>query len=496
MKINKPSFAKKRNFKYGAVATAITVGFVALVVVVNIIATLLLEKYPLTLDMTSGGKYEVSQESIDYVSKIDRDVTIYVLADESYFNDPNKGVYKAGDLYQIGEMLKKYSQYNDKITLSYIDLETNPGFAAKYPDENFTTADILVESDLRTQKFSWQEFFNIATSSTGGVSSASLNVEEVMTSALIYVTDENPTKVVMTEGHGEDAVAGLNNLLQKNGFELSTVETLGAEIDSSTQIVVVAAPKVDFTEAEIKKLDAFLVNGGAYGKQMIYIANPNQAELPNLEAFLAEWGIGFEDGVTVETDTNRIYYNEYFSIQDSDSIDLDFIGRTEALKAPILMHNVRPIKVLFEAQNLRSTKVLCSTYDSSVLAPLNAPEDWDAANEQKKAFNTIVAGQRETDTTDVNEIEHSTVVAFASSDMFASGIGDSDTFGNSQFTVSLLNELTGKESAITVASKDLTGVQLEINATTAIVLGIVFVAVLPLVVLIIGLVVFLRRRNL
>lgn len=208
MKINKPSFAKKRNFKYGAVATAITVGFVALVVVVNIIATLLLEKYPLTLDMTSGGKYEVSQESIDYVSKIDRDVTIYVLADESYFNDPNKGVYKAGDLYQIGEMLKKYSQYNDKITLSYIDLETNPGFAAKYPDENFTTADILVESDLRTQKFSWQEFFNIATSSTGGVSSASLNVEEVMTSALIYVTDENPTKVVMTEGHGEDAVAG------------------------------------------------------------------------------------------------------------------------------------------------------------------------------------------------------------------------------------------------------------------------------------------------
>lgn len=289
---------------------------------------------------------------------------------------------------------------------------------------------------------------------------------------------------------------GLNNLLQKNGFELSTVETLGAEIDSSTQIVVVAAPKVDFTEAEIKKLDAFLVNGGAYGKQMIYIANPNQAELPNLEAFLAEWGIGFEDGVTVETDTNRIYYNEYFSIQDSDSIDLDFIGRTEALKAPILMHNVRPIKVLFEAQNLRSTKVLCSTYDSSVLAPLNAPEDWDAANEQKKAFNTIVAGQRETDTTDVNEIEHSTVVAFASSDMFASGIGDSDTFGNSQFTVSLLNELTGKESAITVASKDLTGVQLEINATTAIVLGIVFVAVLPLVVLIIGLVVFLRRRNL
>ena len=493
MKINKPSFAKKRNFKYGAVATAITVGFVALVVVVNIIATQLLEKYPLTLDMTSSGKYEISQESIDYVTGIDRNVSIYVLADELYFSDPSSTY-----AYQVGEVLKKYSQYNDKITLSYIDLETNPGFAAKYPDENFTKADILVESDLRTQKFNWQDLFNISyNNTTGSVSSISSHAEETLTSALIYVTDENPTKVVMTEGHGEDAVAGLNNLLQKNSFELSTVKTLGAEIDSSTQIVVVAAPKVDFTEAEIKKLDAFLVNGGAYGKQMIYIANPGQAELPNLEAFLAEWGIGFEDGVTVETDPRRIFdTNNYYSIQDSDSIDLDFIGRTEALKAPILMNNVRPIKVLFEAQNLRSTKVLCTTYDSSVLEPLNAPDGWKAASAQKQVFNTIVAGQRETDTTDVNEIEHSTVVAFASSDMFASGIGDSDMFGNSQFTVSLLNELTGKESAITVASKDLTGVQLEINATTALVLGIVFVAVLPFVVLIVGLVVFLRRRNL
>ena len=271
---------------------------------------------------------------------------------------------------------------------------------------------------------------------------------------------------------------------------------MGAEIEDDTQIVVVAAPTVDFTDAEIKKLDAFLVNGGDYGKQMIYIANPNQPKLPKLEAFLAEWGIGFEDGVTVETNTNRIYYNQYFSIQDPDSIDLDFIGRTDALKAPIVMYNVRPIKALFEAQNLRSTKVLCTTYDSSVLAPLDAPDDWDAASAQKQVFNTIVAGQRETDTTDVNKIKHSTILAFASSDMFASGIGDSDTFGNSQFTVSVLNELTGKENAITVASKDLTGVALEINATTAIILGIVFVAVLPLTVLIIGLVVYLRRRNL
>ncbi len=493
IKINKPNFTQKRNFKYGAVATAITVGFVALVVVVNVIATLLLEKYPLTLDMTSTGKYEISQESIDYVQTLDQNVTIYVMADESYFTDPNN-TYN----YQVGQILKKYVQYNDKIALSFINLETNPGFASQYPDESFAAGDVFFVSDLRTQKFSFDDLFNITyNSSTGGVSSISSKAEETVTSALLYVTDADPTKVVITSGHNEDAVGGLTNLLQKNGFELSTVQTLGAEIDSSADIVVVAAPMVDFTEAEIKKIDDFLVNGGAYGKQMVYIANPSQPELPNLEAFLAEWGIGFEDGVALETNSDLIYYENSFSIQDPESIDLEFIGRTDELKSQILMHNVRPIIQLFEAQNLRSTKVLCTTYDSAVLRPLDASDDWTTEGQQTQAFNTILVGIRETDTTVQSEVQSSNVVAFASSDMFASGFGDSDIFGNSQFTVSLLNQLTGKEeNAITVTAKDLVPVSLDINQTTAIVLGIVFVAVLPLVILVSGLVVFLRRRNL
>ena len=183
----------------------------------NIIATLLLEKYPLTIDMTSSGKYEISQESIDYVSKINRDVNIYVLADESYFSNPSNAY-----TYQVGEVLKKYSQYSDRVTLSYINLETNPGFAAKYPDESFSTGDVLFESDLRIQKFGYQDLFNISyNNTTGNVSSISSHAEETLTSALLYVTDENPTKVVMTEGHGENAVVGLNSLYRKMVLNLA-----------------------------------------------------------------------------------------------------------------------------------------------------------------------------------------------------------------------------------------------------------------------------------
>jgi len=491
MKISKPNFSQNRNFKFGTVATALTVGFIAVVVVINIIATILLEKFPLTIDLTSSGRYDISQESIDYVSGIDKEVDIYVLADESYFNDPVNTYF-----YQLGETMKKYTQYNSRITLNYIDLESNPGFAQNYKNETFAIGDILVQSDLRYQKFSYNDMLHYAYDSQGRVTSISSKAEETLTSSLLYVTDENPISVAFVSNHGTGGVDGLISLLQGNSFEISSFDLLSQEIPDA-QIVVIAAPMQDFDKLEIDKLTEFMLNGGDFGKQMLYIANPDQPELPNLEDFLAEWGVGFEDGVAYETDENLIYYNNYFSIQDDESVNLKFAGREEPLSAPILMYGVRPLVALFDAQNLRSTTVLATTHESAVLAPFDPDENWDPADEQNKAFTTIIAAQRKSDAEVGKDITTSTLLVFGSSEMFTSGIGDSDSFGNAQYTVSLLNELTGREdSQITVTSKELTPVVLEINATTAIFLGILFVAILPLAVLVAGLVVFLRRRNL
>ena len=131
-----------------------------------------------------------------------------------------------------------------------------------------------------------------------------------------------------------------------------------------------------------------------------------------------------------------------------------------------------------------------------MLYPTGASSDWEPSGETKQIFNTIVATQKATDAGGIEEDrERSTVVAFGSTDMFASSFM-STTFGNAQLTIDLTNQLTGKQEGITVVPVDMTAATLEINATQAIVLGIVFVAVLPLAVLICGLVVFLRRRNL
>jgi hypothetical protein len=70
------SFFKSRKFKYGSVATGLTVAFVAVVVIVNIIFSLLADAYSWKLDMTSYDLYSISSSTKQIVNALTKEDTI------------------------------------------------------------------------------------------------------------------------------------------------------------------------------------------------------------------------------------------------------------------------------------------------------------------------------------------------------------------------------------------------------------------------------------
>ncbi|HQQ90053.1 MAG TPA: Gldg family protein, partial [Oscillospiraceae bacterium] len=122
--------AQKRRRKFGVIATLITVGVVAAAVVLNILIGELMDRYPLSIDLTSDSLYEISDETIDYIQNLDQDITIHVLATKENLSYS----YDYMDLVQAGKTLDAFAQNSDKITVDYIDLAANPTFAANYPD--------------------------------------------------------------------------------------------------------------------------------------------------------------------------------------------------------------------------------------------------------------------------------------------------------------------------------------------------------------------------
>ena len=113
-KVKKPRNRKK--LKYGALATGITVVFIAAVVLLNVLVSVVMDRYPLKVDLTSSKLYEISQDSIDYVKNMSQDVEILVLAEESYFTTNNY-------MKIVPETLDKYRQNsNGHITVEFYNM--------------------------------------------------------------------------------------------------------------------------------------------------------------------------------------------------------------------------------------------------------------------------------------------------------------------------------------------------------------------------------------
>ena len=201
----KMSAAVRKKFKYGGLAAAITAVVVAIVVVVNILVSTLVEKYPLKLDLTETAMYEISEDTIDYVSSLEQDVNFTVLMDESNFK--TSGTY----LKMVHEILQKYTQHSDRINLTYVDPTTNPDVVNQYQEHysgTLTTGDVVIASaedpskmrvvnvdkmftydDEKYYYYMYYGYYTLEdciTAFTG---------EQDLTAALMYVTDANPVRV-------------------------------------------------------------------------------------------------------------------------------------------------------------------------------------------------------------------------------------------------------------------------------------------------------------
>jgi hypothetical protein len=63
----KVNLAARKKLKYGGIATAITCIVTAAVIGVNVLVSRVVEKYPLKIDLTETGMYEISDESRNFL---------------------------------------------------------------------------------------------------------------------------------------------------------------------------------------------------------------------------------------------------------------------------------------------------------------------------------------------------------------------------------------------------------------------------------------------
>ncbi len=534
----KKSFNKKK-LKYGSVATIITVIFIAVIVFINLIAGILTERKGLKLDLTPEKYYDISQQTIDYVSSIDKDVEIAVFDNESNYH--SNTYYK-----MVLETLNKLVQYSDHITYNFYDTTKNPDAVNKYAanyNGTISMDNIVIASGDRVKVLSVsQELFAYTTNSYYGTSALSgYKGEQELLSAIMSVTDANPkTAAFITKYNGSaifgsetvSAITTFAELMTKNGYELVFTDIIADEISPEDyDLVVLPAPATDIPEDSIKKLEDFLYNGGNLDKNLIYIADTSQRKTPNIDEFLEIWGIEVggnqviesEDKMTQQVNVvrNTMDMNQALKAPIVTASDETFSEGLSNTKLPIIAPMTRNINLLFDANVDRTTTALLSSSESSLLYPLNLTEaddssqldlngessesedttqateeteEFDASNAEKGS-NVVMAlaTKSNTDSEKVTHTNNMLVIGGAS--MIDTRLTTGSTYNNAEFIMNAVNKICGKENSVIIAEKNLGSETIDITVSQAAAIRRVVMFVIPIIVVICGVVVFIRRRN-
>lgn len=499
----------KKKLKYGSLATALTVIVVAIVVVINVIATNVTDRFDLTLDLTNDDIFTISQDTIDYLNDVQQDVQIIVLSDKSNFED--KAIYYK----QASEVIQKYAKYSDKVTVEYINMNKNPNYVSKFKSiysGDLTEGDIVVyrkgtgENDSdRIKVLTLNDLFTISYDDSGNGSVTQSKAEQELTSAVMYVTDANPKKAVLVSADMPNSVQyasyALKNMIESNGYDVEELDILTSDIDvDSTDLLVVFSPLNDFNSAVIDKISDYLYNDGKLGKNMLYVANYDQNTTTHIDEFLAEWGLKVGDNYVVETDSSSaqtvgVYgLNNYINSSIGVIANDDYSSLVSDTTLPIAVPVARPIELLWETNGDRETCTILNTSSTSALVPLDADNTFDISTAVTGIQNVMAMGSKYI-FDDNNEKVTSNVMVMGSAFMTDVYITSDTSYNNGEFILNAINKMTGKSQGITIVPKSLVVSSVEISNLQYNVLKTILVMVVPLVVVVIGFIVFAKRRN-
>jgi len=471
--------------KMSALFALIIVLLIAAMFLLNALALVLSNRYPLALDLTANAAYEIGDETKSVLDSLAQNVTIDVLATEDSFG---------GDSYlvQAKYILDRYPQYSSRVSLRYIDYASDPSYAANHSDLTLAEGDVIVSADDRVKQISLTSMFNYAYTASGSLTVESSRAEEAVTAAILSVISGNDVEIGVVTGHGEQEMVNFTALLVNNNFVLRTAVPATDDL-SDFDALLLLAPQTDLSEDDIRALETYLYNNGEYGRTLFYAASVSQTSLPNVETFLAEWGVKVGSGTVFETTAERTYqYQPYYPIVDytSQTYQDMLIDAT----TPMLMPLSKPLEVLFASRDNHYTETLLSFGETAGVRPADAGDDFTSDDaEQWGPMSAMVLASRKLYKNGAVD-KQSSIVVSGSVSMLEELCLQNSSLANSSYLVNLLNDLTDKEETIVIAPKSLAGKTLGITTAQVTRLGMVLGGVIPLCILLAGIAVWLYRR--
>lgn len=472
-------FASKSS-RNGTYSVGLAVIVIAIAIVINLVAGQLPENVR-NVDISSNNLYDISSVSTKMLNKLDKKVELKVIAEQDSVDT------------RIKTFVKKYAALSDKVKVEWVDSVLHPSVLQEYN----TDGNVIVVSCEATGKSTTIAFSDIIQSDyysyymTGSSSETSFDGEGQLTSAINYVTSEETSKIYRTSGHGESTFSSsVNELFTKNNLETEEINlSMNAEIPDDCDLLFLYAPTSDITDDEKTIIENYLSDGG----KVYLILGDTSSETPNLDGLMTDYGLKKVSGYIA--DTQRCYQGNYYAIFPQLSLSGD-LGSGISNQMVLLLNSLGMEKTDSDNENLTVTPFMQTSQDGYAVT-----EDDQTQGQYilgAVATNTIGSDSSDTDedSTDDNtsDTKEARLTVLASASMISSDITDQlTTLDNLTLFVNSVTENFDNVNNVAIEAKSLsTETNTPMHAGG---FSILVIFIIPLAILIIGFVIWMRRRK-
>lgn len=450
-----------RQARYGATSVLYTIVVIAILVLANWLGN----RYNKTFDTTSNKRFTLSQETQKVIKGLKQEATITYIDKASSF-DQAKG------------LLDRYKNLSPKIHVQYIDYQKQPVVARAYGLRFPGTAYVEIGPRREEAKALTEE----------GITGAFLkDLKGVRHVCVVSGSQEHPLDSTDTSG-----LSQFKTLLERDNYQAQSVTLLDkTAVPDDCNVLAVVGPRDDYTANEVTAIKNYVQNGG----RALFLLDPpldfgheHVAQNKGLDDLLSSWGVAPQpDLVLEENPMGQLFgfgpeiplVSSYGSQPIVNDLKNSFTGF--------------PVARSLETKNTDKTTVdkLFSTSDRAIATTkLNTNEVNPADPSNKKGpFTLGVAGTYNTGKP--NAPGRFVVIG-------SSGFLDNSMLhfqANRDLALNSINWLSSDEDLISIRPKEAEDRRLNVNQRQMNIFAYTDLIAIPLIIIVAGVAVFLKRRQ-
>ncbi len=302
---NMSNFSKRR-LKHGVGGIAVTAAVIAIVIIINVLVSRLPADIS-RIDTSGKDYYSISETTKNITSNLGLDVTMYHIC------------ARGNEDARISELLRRYSELSQRITVKNIDPQENPGFVSEYTEDTLADNSVIAVSDLRSyvinsdkilyrQFANYEEYYYYSMGYDAG--EEYFAGELTFTSAIDYVSREKLPVLYALSGHGETELDdGYSSALENDNIPFKSLRLLAEEsVPEDCGAVLINSPQSDITDDELEKLSGYFEEGG----NILLITEFNKytsETMPNIASLCSAAGLSSREELV--TDEERCFQYPY-----------------------------------------------------------------------------------------------------------------------------------------------------------------------------------------